>query len=464
MPTRARHLRFATPLLVGAVGLFVACSSSTHADPPASTAPVVPSPPPDGSTPDDLGFHVAGAKAYYLVPNALVTGDTEIVLDVTTPPGTTSVDMFVDGAYVARASIVAGHVAMHAPLSSLKPDAHEVLLSVSGKSTAFARVPFVLSHPYYVFVSNDWDAPDNDPTNKVWTMEQELHDRHPELKLTHFVGPYTFTDPTVTEARRMEIVAWLKDKQAKYGDEVGLHIHPFCTFVTAAGVTCRTVPNGGAITSLADMQGDSTGYKVLIAAYTYDEISSMLAKVDSLFTQYGLAKPTSFRAGGWEADTHVLKALSDHGYLTDASGCNWARIQQYWKGYLIGDWNKEHWAPIVDTSQPYYPSQADLLSDAAPRFKTLEVPDNGILVDYITGDEMVRVFDQNWAAGTALTGPKVVAIGYHPISLVRAGNGNWLGYLHTAMDHADQYLASTGQGPVVYVRGSDIPKGLPIAP
>ncbi len=459
-----RRLRILPLLFVGASTLFVACgSSSTHVD-PAAPVTVVPSAPPDGSTPDDLGFHVAGAKAYYIVGNKLVTGDAEIVLDVTTPPNTQSIDMFIDGVFAVRSAVGTESFTLRAALASVKPDAHEILLSVTGRSTAFARLPFVLSHPYYVFVSNDWDASDNDPTNKVWTMEQELHDRHAELKLTHFVGPYTFTDPMVTEARRKEIVAWLHGMESKYNDEIGLHIHPYCNFVTAAGVTCRTVPNFGSITSLADTSGDATGYRVVLAAYTASELATLLTKADALFMQYGLAKPTSFRAGGWSAETNVLQALSDDGFVTDASGCNWERLQKSWGGYLLADWTKQHWAPIVDTSQPYYPSQTNMLSDTAPRFKTLEVPDNGILVDYITGDEMVRVFDENWTPGTALASPRVVSIGYHPVSLVRPGDGAWLGYLHTAMDHADQYLVSSGNGPVVYVRGSDIPKGMPLTP
>jgi hypothetical protein len=450
------HLR---PYVLGVACVFAACSSS-HTDGPPAT--VVPAPPPDGTSPDDLGFHVDGAKAYYIVPNGLVAGDKKIALTVTAPQGTASIDAFVDGAFLLRATPATGTIEI--ALGALSADAHEILLSVSGKPTAFARVPFVYTHPYYVFVSNDWDASDNDPTNKVWTMEQSLHDKHAELHLTHFVGPYTFTDPMVTEARRQEIVAWLKNNEQKYGDEIGLHIHPFCNFVTAAGVTCRTVPNGGAITSLVDTQGDGTGYKVLLEAYTSEELATLFKKADALFMQYGLAKPTSFRAGAWAADLHVLKALNDDGFVTDASGCNWMRIQQYWGGYGLGDWTKANWMPIGDMSQPYYPSQTDILSTAAPHFSTLEVPDNGILVDYITGKDMVKVFDENWTEGTALASPKLYSIGYHPVSLVRAGDENWLDYLHTAMDHADQYLASAGNGPVVYVRGSDIPKGWPATP
>lgn len=465
-------------LLTGAIALFAACSgtsspSSTSTPPnvaPGDAGPtdgraaVVPSEPPDGSTPEGLGYRVAGAKGYYLVGNKLVRGDEFVALDVTTPASTTSVDLFIDGAFAVREQTGASSVTVRAPLGKLEPGTHEVLLAATGETTAFARVSFIYSHPFYVFVSNDWDMSDNDPTNKVWGMEQELHDRHPALKLTHFVGPYTFTDPAVTEARRKEIVTWLKGMQAKHDDEVGLHIHPYCNFVTAAGVKCRTVPNFGAKTASADTTEDATGYRIVLAAYSSDELSAMLKKADALFVQYGLAKPTSFRAGGWTSETNVLQALSDDGFVTDASGCNWARLQSSWGGYLLADWNKTHWASINDTSQPYFPSQASLLSDAAPRFRTLEVPDNGILVDYITGTEMVRVFDENWAPGTALASPKVLSIGYHPVSLVRAGDEAWLGYLHTAMDHADKYLASGGQGPVVYVRGSDIPQGWPSAP
>ena len=441
-----------------------AVDAATNADattttPDASTpGPVVPADPPAGSTPASLGYAVRGAKHYYVIGNALVAGDSALSLTVTTPAASRRVDLFLDGVFAGTAASGAGAIALSGDLGALAPGKHVALLSERGQPKAFARIDFLRGHPYYVFVSNDWDVSDNDPSNAVWKLEEGLHTRHAELKITHFVGPYTFTDPAVTPARRSEIVKWVLGMKTAHDDEIGLHIHPYCNFVTAAGVTCRTRPSFQYPSG--STQTDTTGYTVVLAEYDHAEMLTLLKSADTLFAKNGLGKPTSFRAGGWTAEAHTLQALADDKFVIDASGANWSRLTD-WSGDLLYDWNQSHWAPIDDMSQPWYPSVGNMLSSAAPRLPILEVPDNGILVDYITGPEMVKVFDENWA-GDALTTPKVLSIGYHPVSLAR--NPSWASRLHTVMDHADQFLATTGNGPVFYVRGSDLPKGMPLKP
>ena len=87
----------------------------------------------------------------------------------------------------------------------------------------------------------------------------------------------------------------------------------------------------------------------------------------------------------------MLSALAANGYVADTSANNWARMEE-WDGQQNGvlyEWNSAHWSSINETSQPYYPNVDDILSDAPPTLPILEVPDNGILVDYVTGEEMV---------------------------------------------------------------------------
>ena len=108
-------------------------------------------------------------------------------------------------------------------------------------------------------------------------------------------------------------------------------------------------------------------------------------------------------------------------------------------------WNQEHWSTIDDKSQPYYPSMHDIQSSDPPRLSVLEVPDNGSLVDYVTGDEMVAIVRANWAGG-ALASPRQVSIGYHPFTL----DADYAERLHVALTYADRYLASRDGGPIAY--------------
>src|SRR5205085_12120320 len=176
-----------------------------------------------------------------------------------------------------------------------------------------------------------------------------------------------------------------------------------------AGVTCRTSP------SFAYATGDTTGYTVHLDSYTRPELDKLFAKANELFIANGLAAPTSFRAGGWTAETNVLAALGTAGHVVDSSGCNWSRLEE-WQGHTgasLFDWNKTHWAPIDETSQPYYPAADDMLADRAPHLPILEVPDNGLLVYYVTCAEMIQMFRANFS-GAALAEPTVYAIGHHP--------------------------------------------------
>jgi hypothetical protein len=125
-----------------------------------------------------------------------------------------------------------------------------------------------------------------------------------------------------------------------------------------------------------------------------------------------------------------------------------------WKGHYgasLYAWNQEHWSSIDDTSQPYFPSLNDILSDAEPALPILELPDNGLLVDYVTADEMIEVFGKNFR-GDALQTPTMVSIGYHPPNFSEA----FFTRMDGALDEIDRHLASADAGPVVYATASEL--------
>lgn len=434
------RMRLVANLLAALLG--AACGP---AEPPVPVGP--PAPP---SKADDPAYSIRGARDWYLVGDALTTGHDALELTVDGPPATEIVDLWLDGRHARRAARQAGGWTLSVDVSDLPPGIHDVLLAADGEERAFARLTFRRSHPLYVAVSNDWDTGDHG--DDKLERQDRLHANHPAMVMTHFVGPYTFTDPSVSPARAQQLVDWLTRHARDEGDEIGLHVHPYCHFVTQAGVACRSTPSFA-------KASDPTGYTVVLGAYTRPELDRMFAKATELFAAHGLPAPTSFRAGGWTATLDVLKALAAAGHVADASACNWARLEE-WEhvaGAQLFAWNRENWSTIDEHTQPYYPNVGDLLSGAAPHLDLLEVPDNGALVDYVTSNEMIDMFRANYAPGEPLAAARQYSIGYHPVNFSEA----LFARIDATLDEIDRHLAADDRGPVVYARMSDLPRAFP---
>jgi hypothetical protein len=234
--------------------------------------------------------------------------------------------------------------------------------------------------------------------------------------------------------------------QSMYKDEIGLHIHPYCNFVEDAGMTC--------ITNASDVNADGndlSGYTIRLEAYQRDPMAALLQHAFDIFAARGLPHPQTFRAGGWTADLNTFLALQDKGFIADTSALNWARIEE-WQGHNIYDWTMQHWAPINDTSQPYMPTETDVLGASGTPLGMLEVPDNGVMIDYVSTAEMTGIFDANWN-GKAIAKPISLMMGFHPSDNFSEDEYN---RVNDFLKYADMHLATKDLGPVVYTTLSDV--------
>ncbi|MBS1119624.1 MAG: hypothetical protein H6Q90_1852 [Deltaproteobacteria bacterium] len=395
---------------------------------------------------NDPAFTVRSVKDWYLIGDAATPGQDGMTIFVDAPTGTDYVDAWVgDLPPVRLYDQPDGSFANQLSLADVPAGTHDILFAANGSTSAFARIAFRRSAPYYVLVSTDWDF--SDPGDFVIGYQNQMHREHPSLRMTHFVGPYTFTDPVVTATRQATLVTWLLEQRDKFKDEIGLHIHPYCNFVESAGLTCITDQS----TVFAQ---DVTGYTIKVGAYDRPQMGTLLQHASDLFEQHGLNRPKTFRAGGWTATLDTLGALADKGFTADTSALNWARIEE-WEGRNNGElyrWNMENWGPIGDTSQPYFPSTTDVLTPTLPALPLLEVPDNGVMIDYVTLPEMNGLFDSNWN-GEPLAGPQVLMMGFHPSKNFSPDDFNRVdGFL----DYADTHLSSNSLGPVVYITLADL--------
>ena len=426
-------------LLTAGAGLGTGCTGEDAPIP--DEAPTAP------SKEDSGDYTVTGARAWYLIGDALTPGDDSLALAIKGPTSSQVVDLWIDGQYKKRATRTSTGWRFTVDITDLPAGNHTALLAADGERYAFAAVKFKRSHPLYISVSNDWDTGDHG--DDKLERQDRLHAHHPRMMMTHFVGPYTFTDPSVSSTRAQQLVSWVKNWEQQAGDEIGLHVHPWCNFVTTAGVACRTSPSFG-------KTNDPTGYTVILGSYTRAELEKMFIKAGQLFQANGLPKPTSFRAGGWTTTLDVMKALGTAGHVVDASGANWSKLEE-WEfvaGAQLYQWNRDNWSTIDEESQPYYPNTTDLLSDAAPHVDVLEVPDNGALVDYVSTDEMVTMLRTNYTPGVALSEVRHYSIGYHPVNFSEA----FFTRIDNALYEIDKHLAADDKGPAIYVRMSDLPK------
>lgn len=386
-------------------------------------------------------LRVSGIRNWYLIGNALTSGNDAVNLRVALDNRIRSVEVRLDDQPKGSLSRISGGFTGTINIKGLAPGKHSIQLIAEGSSKFTQKYFFLRSHPLYVLLTTDWDT--SDSQDSVLKLHEKLHEEHPSLKMTHFLGPYTFTDRKVSPKRQTYLAGWMIRLRESFQDEIGLHIHPYCNFVNnVRGVHCRSKPSD------TFPRGDSSGYTVLSSAYSKTEYLRLLKAADALLIVHGLDKPTSFRTGSWAADAQTLKALAADGFVADSSANNWARIREESKNDgngVLYNWNRQHWKAINDHSQPYFPDKHKPMSNGFPAIPLLEVPDNGSLVDYVTSDEMISIFRAKWQ-GQPLVKPVTYVFGFHPVSY----NMTFHKRIEKTLNYIDRYLAANDDGPVVY--------------
>lgn len=404
--------------------------------------------PPGAPASDDPAFTVTSGGDWLMVGDGLTLEDESWEATVTAPAAVTTIQVWIEGEGPQSFSSETGTFEVAADVTGLDVGTYQVVLSEPGAEVGFAARTMRRSHALYVLMATDWDDPDN-PDYMMNNMDV-LRARHPELRYTHYVGPYTFTDETVTETREAFLVEWLTTRRDESGDEIGVHLHPYCSFVDTTSVTCRTEPSD------VYAEGDPTGYTVIVASYTVEEMTTLLTETADLFEEKGVGRPTSFRAGGWTADEGTLQAVQAAGYVVDVNAIVADRIEE-WDGMMNGvfyEWLMEHWGDITITTQPYWPSLTDVSMPSTPpdAFDVLEIPANAVIIDYVTGDELVEIFDANFPGREPLASPTIWHTGLHPPNF----SALYMNTLDAALTQADLYLHSAGTGPVKYATATEM--------
>lgn len=387
------------------------------------------------------------SKKWVLKSDGHTMGDKTVQLSAdlegTTP--VTQIVVHMDGKLVSMVRADEGINLIDIPVSRLSVGKHQVTVDILGGEGSRDVLTLNVSYPLYVIVSTDWD--DTRAEDVVFDYIDQLHLKFPDMRITHFFAPYHYTDPKLSHARKRFVHRFMRRMHEVEGDEIGLHIHGWCHFINTLSVDCRTEESFS--------RDDGTGYTTILAAYEQFEMERILRGSIRMFERKGLPRPTSFRAGGWTADEKVLAALANTGFVVDTSSVPAHRLSS-WQGFPLFDWNMENWKGITETSQPYYPSETNAAKTGYPHIPILEVPDNGVLVDYVSAKEMKDIFDLNYPEHKPLKKPTMYQIGFHPVDSFLYGER--MDAMEEALNYTESHSYVKDNGPVVYANISDLTK------
>ena len=237
----------------------------------------------------------------------------------------------------------------------------------------------------YLTISVDWEGRDLDPINI--DLMNKFRDQHPELPLLHFLNAAYFTKEGIDKFEvRKKIRSVLREQ-----DELGLHIHAWKSLVEASGVNYRHLPKWTPKKyhqrQIEACAFKDCGHEVPISSYSFAELVKIIETSMGILSAQGFPKPVSFRAGGWMASSNVLQALAHQGFLYDSSEVSYTHFKERLKDYAIPQWTAQLWPNASAVSQPY--------AIETGYTDVTEMPDNGCLADYMSADDMLKVFREN---------------------------------------------------------------------
>jgi len=230
-----------------------------------------------------------------------------------------------------------------------------------------------------IVISVDWEGRDLDPKN-LEAMKSFRKD-FPGIPMLQFLNAAYFTKPEIDIGKTKELI----ESVLLPIDEIGLHIHGWKSQFETCGVEFRNSPsfnNGGEIT--AGENDLDIGHDIPISEYTTEELVKVIKHSKEIYKENGWGVPVNFRCGGWISKPHVLKALEMEGFVGDYSAVPCEFLDGKRKSNFLHDWLYPLWKDITPITQPFKIG------------KILESPNNGCLADYVTGEEMLKIFKLNW--------------------------------------------------------------------
>jgi len=366
--------------------------------------------------PDSAAGGRGTGRRWYLVPDARsssVTPRLLVVFDADPGPTAPTLRLRSTGTEAPLAPTGAGNVYGGSfDLSGVAPGTYliDVVERLAAADVAVATKEIVLSEPEYAVWTLDFEG--DASSDEAMKNTADIADAQ-RIPMTVMWNPRVWVTTQVSAARAEVMLAWTKARVAR-GDELSLHVHMWTDFVRAAGVVPRTVPSWA---------GRGDGYDVPMTAYSEDEQRALLEYSLRLMSDHGLARPTTFRAGGQFANDATMRRLAALGFIADASA-----VPAGASGRLPYPWT------LAADAQPYRPSATD--ASRPGDLSVLEAPTiggNTYALNVQTIQPIIRA-DLSYLAlaGEVATSPRAITIVSHP-GTINAAEGAAINSLFDAL-------------------------------
>ena len=267
-----------------------------------------------------------------------------------------------------------------------------ILLSIVAILLIFGLRKWTTTRNIYVYITVDWEGVDfkDDILNpKDLNKIQRFRSRFSNYPLVHYLNAAYYTNGALTESevsKRMKTVIQNKD-------QLGLHIHPWQNLTNAANVKFISGPTYFGYEKSPPVGKGSPKYPqgqrggdVPLWRYPKEDIKRLIRFSLKKLKEHGFSNITSFRAGGWMADSKVLDALIEEGFQSESSPIPCNKIENLYPDSVLARYTKKLWQNIQVTSRPY-----------KYKNKLVMWPNNACLADYIDSQEFMEIVKKNLA-------------------------------------------------------------------
>jgi hypothetical protein len=231
-----------------------------------------------------------------------------------------------------------------------------------------------------VYVTVDWEGAslDNDNLEAI----QDFRKKYPHIAMLQLITPSYWVRP---EANKDAISMQIKSTFLPI-DQVGLHLHGWKSLLTYCQVPYQSAPSFADQNEACEV-GDC-GYSVSLEnAYSEADLSKLVACSSEVLVSAGFAKPTHFRAGGWQLGAKLTAALQANGFTWDSSRIDANLLTTSWHedSSMFKMLRELHptGTPLDQPFlvQPFYVNQLH------------EHPNNAALADYTSSKQIIAMFN-----------------------------------------------------------------------
>ena len=267
-----------------------------------------------------------------------------------------------------------------------------------------------------VYVTVDWEGVslDNDNLETI----QEFRKKYPHIAMLQLITPSYWLRPDVNKAA---ITTQIKSTFLPT-DKVGLHIHGWKSLLNYCQVPYQHMPSFADQNEACEL-GDC-GYSVSLEnAYSEADLKKLVACSSAILVGEGFAKPTHFRAGGWQLGTKLSAALQSSGFTWDSSSID--------ANLLTTSWHED--SGMIKMLRALHPKSTQL---DQPYYlgKLHEYPNNAALADYTSSKQIVAMFNS-----LIQNNKSVMVLGFHQETAT-----NYLGRLDAAIPKMEAAAKAAG--------------------